>query len=147
MSNLKINEKGITLIALIITIIVLLILVGISITGAITGRNETKENKAMTELYMVQHAVLETNTKLNLTNGENNYPGEKITGEQYNEIKGLVGNLQDDEMENYYILGPGDLQEIGITNSEDTYIVNYKTGEVFNYTKRKTDSGEILYIF
>ena len=33
-----------------------------------------------------------------------------------------------------------------IYNIKDTYIVNYKTGEVYNETQKTTNDGNILYI-
>ena len=72
------NNKGITLIALVITIVVLLILASIGIGGAITGVDESTDQKLKSEL--------------------------------------------------------------------DTYIVNYKTGEVYNETQKTTNDGNILYI-
>ena len=37
-------------------------------------------------------------------------------------------------------------KELGITDIKDTYIVNYKTGEVYNETQKTTNDGNILYI-
>ena len=36
---------------------------------------------------------------------------------------------------------------LGIKKEEDTFIVNYKTGEVINETKKTTKSGKALYIY
>ena len=64
------NNKGITLIALVITIVVLLILASIGIGGAITGVDESTDQKLKSELKMVQHAVLQRYTKYSLTKDE-----------------------------------------------------------------------------
>lgn len=50
--NLRKN-KGITMVALVITIIILLILAGISVTGVIRGIDETNESSAISQLEMV----------------------------------------------------------------------------------------------
>ena len=60
MSNMVKEEKGITIIALVITIIVLLILTGVSI-GEISKRkssvNEAKDQIAFSELTKIQQAI------------------------------------------------------------------------------------------
>ena len=39
------------------------------------------------------------------------------------------------------------LKELNITKATDTYIVNYKTGEVINATQMVTNKGTPLYIY
>ena len=48
----------------------------------------------------------------------------------------------------YYKVGPSNLKEMGLENinSEDEYVVNYSTGEVFKITNQNASSGEIQYI-
>lgn len=145
------NNKGITLIALVITIVVLLILASIGIGGAITGVDESTEQTQKSELKMVQHAVLQRYTKYSLANDTKMLVGKKIesVSELYSEVswknKENYENLKDEEK--YYELNSDNLKELGITNEKDTYIVNYKTGEVFNNTIKKTKSGYLLYIY
>ena len=149
------NETGVTLVALVITIIVLIILAGIGI-GATTGINgniqEAKTNLAISELSQVQQAVLETYIKYRQTNNSNSLIGIEIT---YSEAEAefaklssgtLVGIESTDVDKVYYKLTPTELEELGIQNSEDTYIVNYYTGEVFNITTQKTTDGQVLYV-
>ena len=61
-----------------------------------------------------------------------NYHGKPISN---NEIQQeLVDvNLKGKDGE-YKILDESNLNELGISNTQDTYIVNYKTGEVINRT-------------
>lgn len=141
----KSENKGITLIALTITIVILLIIAGITITGSITGVDESKTNKLLTELDMVQHAVLERYTKYSLTKDE-----DLLVGTQTSSLPSIGDNnwqIQSPSKpyEYYYTLVPEDLNMLGITNTEDTYIVNYSTGEVYNNTTKTTVSGDILY--
>ena len=148
--NLRKN-KGITMVALVITIIILLILAGISVTGVIRGIDETNESTQISQLEMVQHALLERKTKAQFTKEE--LPGTEISEEDLekvlNEIKEktnqeiiLKGKIQD-----YKELNTTDLENLGISKDNDTYIVNYKTGEVINKTKLTTKSGKILYTY
>ncbi len=149
--NLRKN-KGITMVALVITIIILLILAGISVTGVIRGIDETNESTQISQLEMVQHALLERKTKAQFTK-EEELPGTEISKENLkkvlNEIKEktnqeiiLKGKIQD-----YKELNTTDLENLGISKDNDTYIVNYKTGEVINKTKLTTKSGKILYTY
>lgn len=146
----KTNEKGITLIALVVTIIVMLILAGIVITGGKYSLNKERENKLITELDMVSHAVLQRYTKASLTNEK--YPGVQLTDDEYNEynnfLQSKLETFANSDYKNYYKLTKDNqgLEKLGINDSTDEYIVNYETGEVFNITTKVTDSGQLLYI-
>lgn len=153
------NEKGITLLALVITIVVLIILASISINVGKNVIKESKEDAMLSELGIVQNAILQRKTKANLTNED--YPGETITEANVNlgkTIEEINDNRASSEEEisrkdsddsHYYFLSTenGGLEELGITNSEDAYIVNYETGEVINYTTKLTGTGKPLYIY
>ena len=141
------NNKGVTLVSLVVTIIVLLIIASISIVGGIQGADTAADNKLLTELDMVQHAVLQRYTKYSLTKDKELLVGTKVNSlPNSTEITWQVRNPQNDE-EEYYELGSSELTNLGITNSKDTYIVNYSTGEVYNKTTPKTNSNEVLYIY
>lgn len=153
------SEKGITLLALVITIVVLIILASITVNIGKEGIKESKEDAMLSELAMVQNAILQRKTKADLTNEE--YPGETITEANINleeTIEEINDNRASGEEEisrkdsddsHYYFLSTenGGLEELGITNSEDAYIVNYETGEVINYTTKLTGTGKPLYIY
>ena len=144
------NQKGITLISLVITIIVLLIIAGISLQGVKVDKKETENNKLKTELDMVQHAVLERYTKYSLTKDTDLLVGTKIDNiqEKSAEVDWKIKTPEASKPEEkYYELTPQELSALGLKNSEDTYIVNYKTGEVFNESKQKTSEGTLLYTY
>ena len=84
------NQKGITLIALVITIIVLLILAGITINMGKEGISESKEDALLSELGIVQNAVLQRKTKVDLTNEK--YPGQTITEAGIN-LNNVISNM------------------------------------------------------
>lgn len=150
------EESGITLIALSITIIVLLIIVGVSFNIGTSSIKEARDNKLITEIGMINHAILERYTKNSLTGEE--YPGEVITvaGINLNSVISEINSKatetitrKDNEDSNYYYLTNDNngLSDLGIKDTEDEYIVNYETGEVINYTKKVTESGKALYIY
>lgn len=143
------ENKGITMVALVITIIILLIIAGVSISGTIIGIKETEEKTQISELTMIQHAILERYTSSIYTKQE--LPGTTIqTSEvetiidEINELCNLNITLKGTE---YKRLIKQDLNNLGIENEEYTYIVNYKTGEVINESIKVTESKEPLYIY
>lgn len=143
------ENKGITIVTLVITIILLIIISGISITGTITNKKEVEASKQITELKMIQHAILQKYTASLLT--KEILPGELIDNEQLNEIVNEINsktvnniNLKGTE---YKELNTNDLEKLGITGQEDVYIVNYMTGEVINKTQKVTKTGVALYIY
>ena len=82
------KEKGITLVALAVTIIVLLILAGVSVKVGLSSIRESKSTAMLSEVEMVQHAVLEAYTK-EATYGDGTFPGtQKYTS--IDEIKSRI---------------------------------------------------------
>lgn len=150
------SSSGVTLIALAITIIVLLIIAGVSVTIGMSSSKQAKENKLITELGMINHAVLERYTKAKLTKEE--YPGVKVS-ETGIDIDAVISDIssqsgqsitkKDTNKDNYYYLSNSNngLRDLGIKDAEDEYIVNYETGEVINYTTRVTNTNKPLYIY
>lgn len=151
--NLRKN-KGITMVALVITIIILLILAGISVTGVIRGIDETNESTQISQLEMVQHALLERKTKADLTKEKlETLPG---TTADYTELQNLINEINTissanitlrGNKEDYKELSTADLKELGIEKETNTFIVNYKTGEVINKTQKVTKAGRALYTY
>ena len=153
------SEKGITLLALVITIVVLIILASITVNIGKEGIKESKEDAMLSELAMVQNAILQRKTKADLT--QEDYPGETMATaginleeviEEINDNKASGEeeiSKKDSDNNHYYFLSTenGGLEALGITNSEDAYIVNYETGEVINYTTKLTETGKPLYIY
>ena len=163
MKNTVKSQKGITLVALVVTVIVLLILAGIGI-GELSNNNEditqTKDTISLTELNKVQQVVIENYLKYMQMKNEHILTGvgQKIDEEKYNEINNKLKQISNNEFqlndysdnteESYYMLNGDDLKSLGLQNihNNDVYVVNYSTGEVFNYTQQKNAAGDILYI-
>ena len=146
--NIRKNQ-GITLIVLVITIIVLLIIVGVSITGTLRGHEETEEATQISELNMIQHAIFERYTKAQLK--KETLPGTQI---DITEVQSIIDEIRSISGEDitlkgteYKQLSTADLENLGVTKEDDTFIVNYKTGEVINASKKITKSGKALYIY
>lgn len=143
------KNNGITLVALVITIIVLIIIASISITGTLQDTDETKDNVAISELGIVQHAILERKTKAQLTKEE--LPGQSVTSTQLQQVideieekSGTTITLEGNP-EDYKLLDDEALQDLGMENYKSEYIVNYSTGEVIDITRQVTEDGTVLY--
>lgn len=118
------NEKGITLLSLIITVIVLIIITYVTISMSL-GVSETAKFQNI-ETYML---LIQTKCEV-LSN-------EKVIGEI--DEDGLYGIKVTDTKSPYYTadgdwykLTQGDLNEIGVTDAKanDGYYFNYKTNDV-----------------
>lgn len=143
------KNSGITLVALVITMIILLIVSGISITGALHGDKESKSAEQISELNIIQHALLERYTRAQLTKEE--LPGTTITKADVQKIIDDINNKSGENIQlkgtEYKEINKSDLEKLGITGEEDTFIVNYKTGEVINKTARVTNLNKALYVY
>jgi len=156
MKNFREN-KGITLIALIITIVVLLIIAGISISGGIEGIDKADDNRAMSDLEKVQHAITERYTKFELTKDTSVIVGTKVDLSSLTDVPESINwkvfqvtqasETSTHPERKYYRLGKSDLENLGLTgeHKSSSYIVNYYSGEVYDETKRQTTSGTVLY--
>lgn len=159
------EEKGITLIALVITVIVLIILIGVSI-GAAGGMNgdisKTQDVVAMSNINKVQQGVLEAYVGYKKTGNVNYLKGEKVSyadakniEEEFQKISEVITLKQReydlltvDPGDCYYKVDKRQLKTMGMTNLSNTeeYMVNYATGEVFNLNMKKTVGGIPLYV-
>ena len=146
MISLK-NEKGITIISLVITVIILFIISGVVAFMGTTGVKEVKDSKLNTELQMVQHAILEQYAKYKTTRNDEDLIGEPVNKEEVTQIASELGielvNISDT---NYYKLNKEALKAIGIGKANDEYIVNYISGEVINITQKRLSNQNPLYI-
>lgn len=146
------NNKGITLISLVITIIVLLILSGIGLTMGTNMISTSQDKKLISELNMVQHAILEQYAKYQATKDLSYIKvGNKMELADVKKIASNIGielvNIPDTySNKDYYKLDKLSLLKIGIENTEDEYIVNYISGEVINNTKKHTNDNKALYV-
>lgn len=134
------NSKGITLISVIVSVIILALLTGIGVSSVYSGIQEYRKNAINTELGMVRQVIVEQYQKAKIVNKievpaqetqVNFWVGEKIEdiGDLGFEPAIVTQVYQEDY---YYRLDLATLTELGLKDSKYTYIVNYKTGEVYN---------------
>ena len=161
------NQKGITLMGLVITIILIIILASIGLGASVNmvdNVDRSQDAEALADLAKIQQAIFEVYTKYMQTKNESVLIGTKMS---YNEAKAVeqeFKNLENGENislkqntynldnakpeECYYRLDKEQLIELGMNQVKDNaeYIVNYSTGEVFENYYKKTETGTILYV-
>lgn len=127
------NNKGITLIVLIITIIILLILTSIATYTGMEAYQNSRVIKFITQMQLIQTKVDSIYEK-----GEGfSLLGEYLTQEQQNEINEITENTE------YYTTNQSNLkyfsetdiiQDLDLENISDDIVINFETREVFSLT-------------
>lgn len=119
------NNNGISLISLIITIVVLIIIAGITIYyGGMQNIEEATNVDAYTEALNISDAAV-SRTFFNKTN-PTKYPFEGTPLSAANSIE-ISGDVYAD---GWYLLTPEDAAKLGLENIKREYVINYLTGEV-----------------
>ena len=143
----KINQKGITIVSLVITIIVLAILASITVY---TGGNILKKTNLQninTNMMLIQAKTKTIAEQAKFNKDTTSYKGQKISELQGNsKISALVASGTIEDQEKYYLLSQDDLNRMGLEkiNIEEGYIVNYDTDEVI-YVKGFEANGTVYY--
>ena len=136
------KNKGITLIALVITIIVLLILSGVTIStlmgdnGILTKATQAKEEtEEASDIEQIGLLVNENQIEGHI---EGHILGEKLKQVAFNETENTK-SIYDSETgttygDGWYYLTPENAEELQLHKS---YIVNYETGEIVKFDENK----------
>ena len=149
------DNKGISLIALIITITVMIIIAGVSMYNNTEDMTKSDEQLTLSELEEVKHFVGENYLNYVQTNNDSFLVGTKISNSEAEQLAESIGvtlitipnkfNKQKEAA--YYRLNINELAQMGIDNAKSMYVVNYVTGEVINETILITSSGRVLYTY
>lgn len=143
------NENGITMIALVITIVLIIILATISIKIGSSVISETKLQTIRTNALLIQTKVKTISEKHNFDSDSNPFIGVNITSQGQEEIlekvKTIMGLQEIKDEDYYYVLSKEDLNNMKLekVNIDDGYVVNYKTNEVI-YLRGIEDSDDTL---
>ena len=160
MQMIKENRKGITLISLIISIIVLSIILGITINYGLTELHDVENKKMESELSIVQEAIMQRYALVKASNqlgiSANSITENKALSDDANRPKGLIGTRiaktqsiidygfsgvtlmsnytpESTYEEYYYLLDEEDLLELGIKKGDDTEISEDTTPKERSY--------------
>ena len=120
------NNKGVTLVNVLIIIIVLIIIAGISIVGGRDILNNSKDSQKNENLSSVKAVVNNISIKINSA-GVLAPADTKVYGKIASNILSGDASLKD-----WYILDKEDLEEMGVTYIDETYLVNYKENKVIS---------------
>lgn len=133
------NKKGISLITLIITIVVLIILASISIfVGYEYNINKANFTKIYNEMKEVSNAIQERQVENRLDNTIYPLVGKKLTTTDTIEINGVTYG------DGYYLVTPEEMaSSLGLSNVTRDYVVNYSTGEVISKNAILLESKQI----
>lgn len=153
------NEKGVTLVTLVITMILLTIVAAVSIDYAYDGISFSAEKRALTDLEEVKQAVMQKYTEfkqIGVDEDEGSYLNiaDELSVSSLSKYASVLEHEYSDDTEvdpskKYYTMTTEQLEEIGIetrTNPRDVegvtiktssgetilYIVNFYYGEVLN---------------
>ena len=160
------KKDGITLVVLVITIMVLLIILGITINYGLKTVYEVTDDRTGTELSMVQQAVMQQYTLL-LTENEDGKIATEISSDisikddenrpssligtriadistltSYGFVQYLIDYIDLSDMkyeEYYYFLNESDLEELGIKQNNETGEETAEREYIVNYS-----TGEVF---
>ena len=151
------NNKGITLVALVITIIILLILASITIYSGKESIKKAQLESLKTNMLLIKAKAKEYVEQASFKNGVNK---SEISEEAKNELKGKEANASDYSKQNItinggeilYKLTSDNLKEMGLKDvklgSNEEYLVKYNikdvTVEVYN-TSGYENNGTTVY--
>lgn len=127
------NQKGITLVALVITIIVLLILAGISIS-LVVGQNGVL-GKATNAVNANEKATVEQEVKLAVADGQMAYYDEWVTNQAVEKVGFYYDSTWTKTSDNIY--------KGNCTSAKEVYIANSSTNV---YVKYITNSNDTYYV-
>lgn len=134
-------KKGISLIILVITIIIMLIISAMVIGNGINMTSDVEYIRFEKEIEIIEKAVKKSYLKDKIYGVKPSGYATDITNNisLINNTHGLV--LDED---NIYVINEQDLKNMGITNIKGEYIVDYQKGYVFSLQGIENE-GEIIY--
>ena len=131
------NNKGVSLIALIITIIVILILTGITIHNFNKSSERATTSKILNEFIEVENAVAILGKMHNMDSSVHVYIGQPLS----KDFPLIVNNKEYGD--GYYYLKEKDLIQLGVNSTSRNYIVNYVTEEVVATEPYTVDNRQV----
>ena len=143
------NEKGITLISLIITAIIMIILATVTITTS--NIIETERIQSLTSnMLLIQAKVRIINERVSFNGDTSIYVGRKLKDEvNKSSISNGVLTLAELESEYFYVYDRETLDSIGLEgiklSNNEVYIVNYQECDIICPTGVKNENGQMVY--
>lgn len=135
------NQKGITLISLVITIIVLVIITGIGISASIDSIKSAKKTAFITELEMIQEKVNTIYEKRKLNEDDIAYYNS--LGQDVSNVGApkLLEILKGQSSMGYLYFSKEDLKKLDLDNISQDVIINFATRDVVSTTGIEIDGN------
>lgn len=144
---MKREQKGITIVSLVITIIVLIIITSVTVYTSVSVIKKANLQTINTNMMLIQAKTKTIAEQAKFNKDTSNYKGTLISNISDNQkILKLIDNGIIDDASKYYLLSNEDLQDLGLQkiDIEDGYVVNYDTEEVI-YVKGFENEGNTYY--
>ncbi len=144
---MKTNEKGITIVSLVITVILLIIVTSVAVNTGTSVIKQANLQTINTNMMLIQAKTKTVSEQAKFNKDTSNYKGTLISDISNNQkILKLIDNGVIDDTSKYYLLSSTDLQDLGLQkiDIEDGYVVNYETEEVI-YVKGFESNGTTYY--
>jgi len=141
------EQKGITLVALIITIIVMLILAAVTIHFGTNLLDKSKKEDLKTTMLLIQSKTKIIKEKKDFGDIEELTGISLANNTEYTISRNFQNKLDEIENADLYILNSENLASMGITdntNNEKFYIVDYNNSEIY-YSLGYKEGSSTLY--
>lgn len=146
------SNKGITLVSLVITIIVMLILAGVTITVGYSIVEKANLENLKTNMLLIQAKAKTSLEEYHFSKDETNLIGTKISDADKNIIIKLNNTIGTDVIDNWYYLQDTDLEQMSLSNiklpKNEYYLVKYDEENLdveVLYTKGYTKGNQTKY--
>ena len=139
------DSKGITLTSLIITVIILIILTGVTTFFGTEVIDYTEENKFVTELKIIQEKVNIINEEISLGSTTYNNVGKTISSisaeqqETVNSVCTYLG-MTASQLVNYKYFDRAELEKIGIDRIDDNVLISFQDRKIISTTGVEIDN-------
>lgn len=144
---MKKEQKGITIVSLVITIVILIIITSVTVYTSVSIIKQANLQTINTNMMLIQAKTKTIAEQAKFNKDTSNYKGTLISDISDNQkILKLIDNGVIDDASKYYLLSNEDLQELGLQkiDIEDGYAVNYDTEEII-YVKGFENDGNTYY--
>ena len=122
------GKKGITMMTLVTTIVIMALLLGVIVANVGEIDEEAVARKFLTEISMVEAKVLVEQYNAGATDFYV-FKGTELTLQS---AVNIDGNVYPDSTGKWYKLEESDLQNLGLRDIVGPYVVNYTTGKVLS---------------
>lgn len=148
------SEKGVTLAALILTVLILAVLTAVTATEIGEMMGKVHLETISTDLMLIQAKAKVIAEKVNFNDDESLLKGQKLSevteNETINNLLALgVMNESEEHYDDYYVWNKETIDELdlGITDVKDSefFIVNYETEEVIYSVGYEHEDGVTYY--